>query len=292
MRRGWLVAGAICVVGVASGCASSRGKDRMKVLEAENIDLRQQRDGLSDQLRGAHGEHDRAVARVQEAEAEIQGLRAQASRGEHAMGRLQEAEKALARAQTDLRMTSQRYQELLARQAAQQPRMPAPSSPGALAYRESPQLEAFRRDLTAALARHNVTGMPVEIRTTQDGSRRVAIVLQNSFPAGSDNMSSNADAVRAVVNLGKMITTSYPRSRVVVEGHTDSDPIRKSKWASNEALADARASTVKNYLERAGVPAGQVSTVGMGARQPIASGSTARAKAQNRRVEIYIDPNG
>ena len=44
-------------------------------------------------------------------------------------------------------------------------------------------------------------------------------------------------------------------------------------------------------LRQAGVPDGRVSAVGMGARQPVAKGATARAKAQNRRVELYIIPS-
>jgi flagellar motor protein MotB len=271
----------------ATGCASNRGKDRMRVLEAENIDLRQQRDGLGGQLRGAHAEHDRAVARVQEAEAQLQAARSRAAQGEQAMARLQESEAALARAQQELKMSNDRYNALASRQVQPRP----PSGPTSLPYRESPQLEAFRRDLSDQLARHGVSGMPVEVRTARDGTRRVAVILQNSFPAGSDDLSRNTEAVKAVVNLGRMIKSSYPNSSVSVEGHTDSDPIRKSKWSSNEHLSEARAEKVKQLLAGVGLSPAQVTTSGQGARQPMARGSTARAKAQNRRVEIYISPS-
>jgi flagellar motor protein MotB len=290
-RRGIKVAGAcaLALFGAAAlgGCATNRARDRMKVLEAENIDLRQQRDGMSYQLRGAHAEHDRAVARVQEAEAQLQGLRGRAAQGEQALNRLQEAEASLARAQADLKGTQDRYQALQRQVAAQRS---APTAPMA-AYRESPQLEAFRRDLSDQLGRHGVN-LPVEVRTSKDGVRRVAVVLQNAFPPGSDSLASNTEAVKAVVNLGRLVKASYPASAVSIEGHTDSDPIRKSKWASNEALSEARADAVKRLLAGAGVPEGQVRTSGQGARLPIAKGTTARAKAQNRRVEIYISPNG
>jgi flagellar motor protein MotB len=227
------------------------------------------------------------VARVQEAEAQLQQTRARAAQGEQAMMRLQESEAALARAQADLKSTNDRYNALAARQAAAS----RPTAPSSMPYRESPQLEAFRRDLSDQLARHGVSGMPVEVRTTKDGSRRVAVVLQNSFPPGSDDLSRNTDAVKAVVNLSRMVKGSYPNSRISIEGHTDSDPIRKSKWASNEALSEARASAVEKIMTGVGIPSGQIQTTGQGARMPIAKGSTARAKAQNRRVEIYIAPN-
>ena len=155
----------------------------------------------------------------------------------------------------------------------------------------TPQLEAFRRDLQARLAQYHVTGVDVDIRTAQDGRQRVAVVLQNSFRAGSATLASNPSAVKAIVGLGKLIVQAYPGSRVTVEGHTDADPIRKSKWESNEALSLARADEVKKLLRQSGVSDGGVSAVGMGARQPVAKGATDRAKAQNRRVEIYIVPS-
>ncbi len=71
-------------------------------------------------------------------------------------------------------------------------------------------------------------------------------------------------------------------STVRIEGHTDTDPIKKSKWPSNEALSKARADAVRDYIVSKGVPRGSVSTVGMGASQPKSS------KPASRRVEVVI----
>jgi flagellar motor protein MotB len=98
--------------------------------------------------------------------------------------------------------------------------------------------------------------------------------------------------VKAVISVGKMIKAHYPDSRVLVEGHTDSDPIRKSDWGTNENLSRARAAAVETLLTNSGVPATNVTTEGLGARQPLAQGSTKRAKSRNRRVEIFISPRG
>jgi flagellar motor protein MotB len=166
---------------------------------------------------------------------------------------------------------------------------PRPAETTMLA-RSNPQLEAFRNDLRGRLQRFGVSGVDVDIRTAQDGQQRVAVVLQNSFRPGSASLSYNAAAVKAVVGVGKLIGESYAGSRVTVEGHTDSDPIKKSKWDSNEALSLARAEEVKKLLRQAGVGEAKISAVGMGARQPVAKGATERAKAQNRRVEIFIYP--
>ena len=98
-------------------------------------------------------------------------------------------------------------------------------------------------------------------------------------------------AVRAVVGLGQLISTSYPGSRIDIEGHTDSDPIRVSNFSSNEALSLSRAQSVKTLLVKSGVRESLIQTTGVGARHPLASGNTKRAKAENRRVEIYIEPS-
>lgn len=69
---------------------------------------------------------------------------------------------------------------------------------------------------------------------------------------------------------------------VRIEGHTDTDPIRKSKWGSNEALSKARADAVRDYLVSKGIARNDITTVGMGAAQPKGS------KAASRRVEVVI----
>ncbi len=67
-----------------------------------------------------------------------------------------------------------------------------------------------------------------------------------------------------------------------IEGHTDSDPIKHSKWASNDALSQARADAVKKYLTSKGVSTRRLSAIGYGSSQPKGS------KAASRRVEIVI----
>ena len=69
-------------------------------------------------------------------------------------------------------------------------------------------------------------------------------------------------------------------------GHTDST----GSDAINEPLSRNRAAAVANFLSNRGVAANRISATGMGARQPIASNTTTDGKAQNRRVEIKVNP--
>ena len=74
-----------------------------------------------------------------------------------------------------------------------------------------------------------------------------------------------------------------------VGGHTDSDPIVKSKFASNRDLSLARAMAVLRYLvDDAGIKDGQCAVVGFGEYRPLTANDSSASKARNRRVEITV----
>ena len=78
---------------------------------------------------------------------------------------------------------------------------------------------------------------------------------------------------------------------VTVEGHTDNEPIKRSRWKSNTELSVARARTVMDYLvDRHGISPGRLKAVGYGEARPIASNRSATGRQKNRRVEIVIGP--
>ena len=61
--------------------------------------------------------------------------------------------------------------------------------------------------------------------------------------------------------------------------------------AINEPLSRNRALAVADYLQSRGVNGSRLITAGYGSRHPIASNATAEGRAQNRRVEILINPD-
>lgn len=99
------------------------------------------------------------------------------------------------------------------------------------------------------------------------------------FDSGQATLKSTAkkDLDRVVSQIRQ-----HAGSTIRIEGHTDTDPIRKSKWPSNEALSKARADAVRDYLVSKGISRGDISTVGMGAAAPKGS------KSASRRVEVVI----
>jgi len=74
--------------------------------------------------------------------------------------------------------------------------------------------------------------------------------------------------------------------KMLVEGHTDS----QGNENSNVELGSKRAQAVRDYLVSRGVPSDKISSIGIGQARPIASNNTAEGRAQNRRVEIIVQP--
>jgi chemotaxis protein MotB len=89
-----------------------------------------------------------------------------------------------------------------------------------------------------------------------------------------------------------VLLQDHASGRYSIEGHTDTDPIKKSKWESNRELSVARAMAVLDYLvEECNVPDGSCVVAGHGQYDPKAEGSDAGAKARNRRVDIIVHRN-
>lgn len=77
-----------------------------------------------------------------------------------------------------------------------------------------------------------------------------------------------------------------PSISVVVEGHTDS----KGTEQYNQKLSVRRAQAVKDYLVKLGVAANRMTVRGKGESQPVASNDTEEGRAENRRVELLVQP--
>jgi chemotaxis protein MotB len=93
---------------------------------------------------------------------------------------------------------------------------------------------------------------------------------------------------RKLVDKIAGVVAAERRHPVVVEGHTDSQPISGSQYPSNWELSGARAgAVVRDFIDN-GVNARRVSLSGFSSQEPIASNSTPEGRAQNRRVEVVL----
>jgi outer membrane protein OmpA-like peptidoglycan-associated protein len=74
--------------------------------------------------------------------------------------------------------------------------------------------------------------------------------------------------------------------QIVVEGHTDT----QGSDASNQELSKVRAQTVRDFLVSHGVPSDHIRAEGLASTRPVADNKTPEGRANNRRVEIIVQP--
>lgn len=104
------------------------------------------------------------------------------------------------------------------------------------------------------------------------------------FENNSDRLMPGSEGLLADVAA---TLTRNPDLEVVVAGHTDSD----GSAEFNLGLSSRRAQTVRDYLVNAGADPVQLTAVGFGESEPLASNDTPAGKAQNRRVELRVIQN-
>src|SRR5262249_24344038 len=84
----------------------------------------------------------------------------------------------------------------------------------------------------------------------------------------------------------------YQQTKLLVNGYTDNAPIspalKKKGITSNEVLSQKRAEAVMEYLISHGVKPDMIAARGHGAADPVAPNTTAKGRAQNRRVEVAL----
>jgi outer membrane protein OmpA-like peptidoglycan-associated protein len=79
----------------------------------------------------------------------------------------------------------------------------------------------------------------------------------------------------------------YPKTAVVVQGHTDSTGSEEH----NQELSERRATSVRNYLIGRGVDADRLAAIGYGEGFPVASNDSESGRSRNRRVDILLKAN-
>lgn len=104
-----------------------------------------------------------------------------------------------------------------------------------------------------------------------------------TFASGSASLRSEFYSTLDSVAL---VLKEYDKTIIAVDGHTDSD----GSNSYNQGLSESRASGVASYLASRGIPGNRFNAYGYGESSPIASNNSAAGKAQNRRVELRIEP--
>lgn len=123
------------------------------------------------------------------------------------------------------------------------------------------------------------------VEVAREGNQIKLTMPENvTFATGSYELSPHA---RMSLDKASETLAKYVDTNITIVGHTDST----GSDEINNPLSQNRAQAVAHYLNNRGVAANRMSTVGRGSYQPIAPNTTVEGRAQNRRVEVLINPN-
>ncbi len=120
-----------------------------------------------------------------------------------------------------------------------------------------------------------------ELRAQQTDRGLVLTVGDVLFAVGKAEVAPGGQ--RSIDQLAQFLKT-YPRRRVLIEGHTDNT----GNDDFNVKLSQQRADAVRSLLVARGVAPERIATRGHGPKYPIVENDTPAGRQQNRRVEILV----
>jgi chemotaxis protein MotB len=145
-------------------------------------------------------------------------------------------------------------------------------------------VENLRQKMANALVGFNSNELSV---FTKNGKVYVSMQETLLFPSGSAEV--NPKGKEALATLAQVLNNN-PDINVVVEGHTDSIPIRY-KFQDNWELSVARATSITRILtDTYNVDPTRVTASGRSKYDPVDTNDTPEGRQKNRRTEIILAP--
>ena len=118
----------------------------------------------------------------------------------------------------------------------------------------------------------------------RNGNMVITLPSSITFASGQATLSKEGQA--ALKKVAALLKKEYAKADYSIEGHTDDEPIKKSKFETNRELSYARAMAVLAYLvSDCGIKDDDCVLVAHGQYDPIVAKGD---KAKNRRVEIVV----
>lgn len=150
------------------------------------------------------------------------------------------------------------------------------------------ELQEMQEKMTAYIKENNLQD---KVETTLNGEGLLLRIRDNVlFNSGESDI--QPAQLQSAQDIARLLIMDIPRS-IIISGHTDNVPISTAQFDSNWELSAMRAvNFMKEILKNDQLDPRLFSAKGYGEYQPIASNDTPSGRAQNRRVEILILPQG
>lgn len=125
--------------------------------------------------------------------------------------------------------------------------------------------------------------------TAVPGGAMIAVEGSVLFAPGKVTLRDQAR--RTLDRIVSTIQGEYGGKDILVFGHTDDRPIKKSGWEDNWQLSTERALAVVRHIIGQGTSPNRVAACGCGEHRPRVPNSSEGNRSKNRRVEIFaIEP--
>ena len=149
------------------------------------------------------------------------------------------------------------------------------------------QLERARNELDEQLKKE-IEEKQIRVEMLNKGLV-ITFIDEVLFDSGKAKLRQSAFSV--LDRVSNVLNNQVSNRDIAIEGHTDNQPIKQSKWKSNWELSTTRATSVLHYLiDNRNIDPTRLAAVGYGEFRPIGSNATKAERQQNRRVEITILP--
>lgn len=122
------------------------------------------------------------------------------------------------------------------------------------------------------------------VRVAREGDN-IRLIMPNNITFGVDRSEVQSGFYGTLQSVSKVLN-EFNESVLVVAGHTDST----GSASYNMDLSVKRAQSVASYLIQQGVAVDRLKVRGFGESMPLASNNSESGRAENRRVELLIEP--
>lgn len=115
------------------------------------------------------------------------------------------------------------------------------------------------------------------------GEDTLLVHFENDVLFAVDSTAVDSEGRRTLGDVAGVLE-QYPKTAVIVQGHTDST----GSDEYNQNLSERRANAVRNQLVNEGVDPVRMAAMGFGETSPVASNDSESGRQQNRRVDILL----